>query len=92
MKLRLTDPSIQTAMVDFPVSPSPFTIHVPDDVLDDLRWRLQHARVVPDNVGAGLHDPNGAWAYGTDRDTLKDYVSFDSDLRHASCAWHLLAR
>ena len=56
-------------------APSPFTIHVPDDVLDDLRWRLQRARVVPDNVGAGLHDPNGAWAYGTDRDTLKDYVS-----------------
>ena len=60
-------------------APSPFTIHVPDDVLDDLRWRLQRARVVPDNVGAGLHDPNGAWAYGTDRDTLKDYVSLGSD-------------
>ncbi len=60
----------------------PFTIHVPDDVLDDLCWRLQRARVVPDNVGAGLHDPNGAWAYGTDRDTLTDYVS----LGDASCA------
>eukprot|EP00438_Fugacium_kawagutii_P008712 Skav236662 [mRNA] locus=scaffold3354:125145:125378:+ [translate_table: standard] len=54
--------------------PKPFTIHVPDDVLDDLHSRLQRARVVPDNVGAGLRDPNGAWAYGTDKATLEEYV------------------
>lgn len=57
------------------VAPSPFTIHVPDEVLEDLRLRLQRARLVPDNVGAGLRDPNGAWSYGTDKVTLEEYVS-----------------
>jgi len=60
------------------VAPSPFTIHVPDDVLEDLRLRLQRARLVPDNVGAGLRDPNGAWSYGTDKVTLEEYVLLGS--------------
>ena len=35
----------------------PFTIHVPDDVLDDLRWRLGHTRF-PDEI------PGSGWDYG----------------------------
>lgn len=42
-------------------APEPFRIHVSDDDLTDLRQRLQRARV-PDQVGAGQSDPNGAWA------------------------------
>ncbi|CAK9109223.1 Putative epoxide hydrolase (Epoxide hydratase) [Durusdinium trenchii] len=55
-------------------APEPFRIHVSDDDLTDLRQRLQRARV-PDQVGAGQSDPNGAWAYGTDKAALQDYVS-----------------
>jgi len=36
----------------------PFTIHVPDDVLDDLRWRLGHTRF-PDEI------PGSGWDYGS---------------------------
>lgn len=55
-------------------APEPFRIHVPEEQLEDLRLRLRRARVVPDEVGAGEFDPNGAWAYGTDRNTLRDFV------------------
>ncbi len=41
------------------LSPKPFRIDVPQDTLDDLRYRLQHARLP--------HAPEGAgWSRGTD--------------------------
>ena len=39
----------------------PFTIHVPDDVLDDLRQRLSHTRF-PDEI------PASGWNYGSNLD------------------------
>ena len=39
----------------------PFTIHVPDDVLDDLRQRLGHTRF-PDEI------PGSGWGYGSNLD------------------------
>ena len=43
----------------------PFTIHVPDDVLDDLRRRLGHTRF-PDEI------PGAGWDYGSNLDYLLD--------------------
>jgi microsomal epoxide hydrolase len=43
----------------------PFTVHVPDDVLDDLRERLARTRW-PDQI------PGSGWDYGTDRAYLQD--------------------
>eukprot|EP00927_Polykrikos_kofoidii_P055170 TRINITY_DN49457_c0_g1_i1.p1 TRINITY_DN49457_c0_g1~~TRINITY_DN49457_c0_g1_i1.p1 ORF type:complete len:440 (-),score=39.04 TRINITY_DN49457_c0_g1_i1:51-1370(-) len=56
--------------------PKRFTVHVTDAQLEDLRARLSNARVVPNEVGKGEYDPNGSWAYGTDRSTLKDYLRY----------------
>jgi hypothetical protein len=42
----------------------PFTIHVPDDVLEDLRWRLRHTRF-PDAI------PGSGWDYGSNLEYLK---------------------
>ena len=39
----------------------PFTIHVPDDVLDDLRRRLDHTRFPNEIPGTG-------WDYGSNLD------------------------
>jgi pimeloyl-ACP methyl ester carboxylesterase len=55
-----------------PVAPQPFTIHVPDDVLADLRGRLARARW-PDQV------PDGGWQYGTDLAYMKDLVEYWRD-------------
>ncbi|CAE7259069.1 unnamed protein product [Symbiodinium pilosum] len=52
-----------------------FTIHVPDEDLADLKARLSRARIVPDEIVDRGSDPNGAWAYGTDRTVLQEYVS-----------------
>ncbi|HXH21630.1 MAG TPA: epoxide hydrolase [Dehalococcoidia bacterium] len=48
---------------------TPFRIEVPDAVLDDLRERLQRTRW-PDQI------PGSAWDYGTDRDYLRELVSY----------------
>mmetsp|Transcript_53352 Transcript_53352/g.170948 ORF Transcript_53352/g.170948 Transcript_53352/m.170948 type:complete len:446 (+) Transcript_53352:55-1392(+) len=55
-------------------APEPFTISVPEEQLEDLRRRLLAARVVPDEIEDAGRDPNGAWAYGTDRQTLQAYL------------------
>ena len=47
----------------------PFTIHVPDDVLDDLRWRLEHTRF-PDEI------PGAGWDYGSNLGYLKELVHY----------------
>ena len=47
----------------------PFTIHVPDDVLDDLRRRLGHTRF-PDEI------PGSGWDYGSNLDYLKALVHY----------------
>jgi microsomal epoxide hydrolase len=51
------------------VTPRPFTIHVADDVLDDLRSRLGRVRW-PDEV------PGSGWRYGTDLAYLKTLVAY----------------
>ena len=45
----------------------PFTIHVPDDVLNDLRRRLGHTRF-PDAI------PGSGWDYGSNLEYLKELV------------------
>ncbi len=47
----------------------PFTIHVPDDVLDDLRRRLGHTRF-PDAI------PGSGWDYGSNLEYLKALVHY----------------
>ncbi|HET9489201.1 MAG TPA: alpha/beta fold hydrolase [Methylomirabilota bacterium] len=51
------------------MTPRPFTIHVGDAVLDDLRSRLERVRW-PDEV------PGGGWRYGTDLGYLKALVAY----------------
>jgi pimeloyl-ACP methyl ester carboxylesterase len=50
-----------------PTAPEPFRIHVPDEVLADLRSRLDRVRW-PDQV------PDGGWQYGTDLAYMKQLV------------------
>jgi epoxide hydrolase-like protein len=45
----------------------PTTIHVPDDVLEDLRRRLDHTRF-PDEI------PGSGWDYGSNLEYLTDLV------------------
>jgi pimeloyl-ACP methyl ester carboxylesterase len=55
----------------------PFRIHIPDEVLDDLRARLRHTRW-PDQV------PGIGWRQGTELDWLRRLVSYwanESDWR-----------
>ena len=52
------------------MSSTPFTIDVPDAVLDDLRQRLERARW-PRPVPEG-----GGWAYGADLDYMKELVAY----------------
>jgi len=49
-----------------------FRIHVADEVLDDLRARLRHARW-PDQI------PGIGWEQGTDLDWLQRLVSYWAD-------------
>ena len=51
------------------MNPQPFTIHVPDDVLDDLRSRLARTRW-PHPL------PYPGWASGADLDYLRDLVGY----------------
>jgi pimeloyl-ACP methyl ester carboxylesterase len=54
------------------IAPAPFAIHVPDDVLADLRERLARVRW-PDQI------PDGGWQYGTDPAYMKDLVAYWRD-------------
>lgn len=47
----------------------PFTIHVPDDVLDDLRRRLEQTRF-PNEL------PDTGWEYGSNLGYLRDLVQY----------------
>jgi microsomal epoxide hydrolase len=49
--------------------PRPFTIHVSDETLADLRMRLERARWPDEN-------PGGGWQYGTDLAYMKALVTF----------------
>jgi microsomal epoxide hydrolase len=49
-------------------TPKPFTLRVPDDVLTDLRARLERARF-PDEV------PGSGWRYGTELAYVKELVA-----------------
>jgi pimeloyl-ACP methyl ester carboxylesterase len=51
------------------MEPRPFTVHIDDEVLTDLRERLDRARW-PDEV------PGSDWAYGTDLAYLKRLVEY----------------
>ncbi|MBV9598068.1 MAG: epoxide hydrolase [Chloroflexi bacterium] len=53
--------------------PRPFTLHVADDVLDDLHQRLDRARF-PD-----LPPHGEPWEYGTDVNYLRDLVAYWRD-------------
>jgi len=57
-------------------APEPFTIHVFDDELADLKARLAQTRIIPNEIAAGSFDPNGAWSYGTDRSTVQAFVKY----------------
>ena len=50
----------------------PFTIHVPDDVLADLKARLENPRIAPPLQGEG-------WALGTDTAYLRQLVTYWRD-------------
>jgi pimeloyl-ACP methyl ester carboxylesterase len=49
--------------------PEPFTIHVSDETLRDLKARLRHTRF-PDQI------PGSGWDYGTDTQYLKELVAY----------------
>ena len=49
--------------------PEPFTLHVPDTAITDLRERLARTRF-PDQA------PDAPWAYGTDVDYLRGLVDY----------------
>jgi microsomal epoxide hydrolase len=53
-------------------APRPFTIRVPDEVLQDLRERLDRVRW-PDEA------PDGGWRYGTDLAYMKELVTYWRD-------------
>jgi pimeloyl-ACP methyl ester carboxylesterase len=47
----------------------PFTIHVPDEVLDDLHRRLEHTRF-PDEI------PDSGWDYGSNLGYIQELVQY----------------
>jgi hypothetical protein len=52
-----------------PAAITPFTIHVPDAALQDLKARLRNARYPQELTGSG-------WDYGTDLAYLKSLVAY----------------
>ena len=72
MQSRATPPLTKTA----PKSPSaavvPYTIHVPDAALADLKSRLAHARLADELPGVG-------WDYGMNPGYLKELVAYWRD-------------
>jgi microsomal epoxide hydrolase len=51
------------------MTPRPFTIHVPDEALADLRMRLERIRWPDEN-------PGGGWQYGSDLAYMKALVAY----------------
>ena len=51
------------------VTPQPFSLHVPQADIDDLRLRLAKTRY-PDQA------PGAPWAFGTDVDYLRESVDY----------------
>ena len=51
------------------MSPRPFTLHLPEEAIADLRERLARTRFAEQT-------PGPAWAYGTDVDYLSDLVAY----------------
>ena len=51
------------------MTPMPFTLHVPDEEIADLRARIVRTRF-PDQA------PDTGWAYGTDVGYLRDFVNY----------------
>ena len=51
------------------MDPRPFTVHIPDDVLADLRDRLTRVRW-PDQV------PGAGWQFGTDPTYLRELIDY----------------
>jgi pimeloyl-ACP methyl ester carboxylesterase len=60
--------TLRTVDVTTPGRPEPFRLHVPDDVLDDLRARLSRTRL-PDEV------PESGWAYGTNLEFMRRLIA-----------------
>ena len=54
------------------LAPTPFIIHYPDEVLDDLKRRLRSSRF-PDQLN---HPANQDWEYGAELETVKDFVEY----------------
>jgi microsomal epoxide hydrolase len=65
-------PSIAAAPPQASDAVVPFTIHVPDEVLADLKHRLSHPRF-PDEL------PGAAWDYGTNLAYLRELVAYWRD-------------
>ena len=55
-----------------PATPQPFSLHVPDDAIADMRARLALTRF-PDQA------PDAPWAYGTDVDYMRELVPYWRD-------------
>ena len=53
-------------------TPTPFTLHVPDADLADLRERLARTRL-PDQA------PGAPWAYGSDLDYMRGLLAYWRD-------------
>ncbi len=51
------------------MTPRPFTIHIPDETLADLRMRLDRVRWPDEN-------PGGGWQYGSDLAYMKALVAY----------------
>ena len=54
------------------MTPTPFTVHIGDDVLSDLRARLERVRW-PDEI------PDAGWQYGADLTYLRTLVDYWRD-------------
>ena len=71
-------------------TPTPFAVRATDDQLEDLAYRLAHARLPPSEVvrrggggsaapGAAALDPNGAWTAGTPRACVEELSRYWRD-------------
>src|SRR5215218_1925103 len=77
----------QTPAMAVTAPAQPFTVHVADEVLDDLRYRLEHTRWPLDVA-------NEDWRYGTNRDYLMEFVDYwahEFDWRAAEAAINAFA-
>src|SRR3954470_16389381 len=72
MQSRVTPPLTKTASKLASAAVVPYTIHVPDSVLADLKSRLAHARL-------GDELPGMAWEYGMNPGYLKELVAYWRD-------------